>query len=598
MKFIILLAAVAAANAWDAKKTFLARNEVEALKCKNGKANLANGQEVTLETPNYPGNYPNKAKCNWKIKVPANEEVHIWCEAFDVLKGDFLRIKGVTEKVYGTFEDGIGEILPATSEARTLRVQFRSNKRKNAGGFRCQVAAYAQITGSGSGPVTGTGSGASCITNDGPAAGSACAFPFNYMGVLHYGCTTIDGDTTPWCSTQTDPDDVHVSGVGAWGYCDASCPVQETQTGSGSGPTTGSGSGSTTGSGSGSVCSTTSGAATVGSACAFPFNYMGVLHFGCTTIDGDTTPWCSTQTDANDDHVSGIGAWGYCDASCPVQETAATTTPAPATTAAPGPVVTAAPGTCQCGVKGGAANGRIVGGQETEQHEYPWQVGLVSRNGRSPFCGGTLISSTHVLTAAHCTQTDASSIAVILGEHNIADSDFNRVNVAEIINHPEYNSGTTDNDYAILRLESPVTFTNEVSPACLPADLSNTFAGVLATVTGWGTLSSGGSQPTVLQEVDVTVTTNTACENAYGSSMITANMICAADSGKDSCQGDSGGPMIAPENGRQALIGVVSWGYGCAMEAYPGVYARVTEKMDWIVANTAGTFSSTCTALN
>merc|ERR1719458_1504069 len=485
MKFLILLAAVAAANAWSAKKTFLARNEVEALKCKNGKANLADGQEVTLESPNFPENYPNKAKCNWKIKVPANEEVHIWCETFDLLKGDFLRVKGVTAKLYGTYDEGIGEILPATSEARTLRVQFRSNKRKNAGGFRCQVAAYAQITGSGSGAVTGTGSGASCITNDGPAAGSACAFPFNYMGVLH---------------------------------------------------------------------------------------------FGCTTIDGDITPWCSTQTDANDDHVPGVGAWGYCDASYPVQETVATTTPAPATTAAPGPVVTAAPGTCQCGVKGGAANGRIVGGQETEQHEYPWQVGLVSRNGRSPFCGGTLISSTHVLTAAHCTQSDASSIAVILGEHNIADSVFNRVNVAEIIDHPEYNSGTTDNDYAILRLASPVTFTNEVSPACLPADLSNTFAGVLATVTGWGTLSSGGSQPTVLQEVDVTVTTNTACKNAYGSSMITANMICAADSGKDSCQGDSGGPMIAPENGRQALIGVVSWGYGCAMEAYPGVYARVTEK--------------------
>merc|ERR1719454_2723263 len=416
--------------------------------------------------------------------------------------GDFLRIKRVTEKLYGTYEEGFGEILPATSEARTLKVQFRSNKKKNAGGFRCQVAAFAQITGSGSGPVTGTGSGASCITNDGPAAGSACAFPFNYMGVLHTGCTTIDGDTTPWCSTQTD---------------------------------------------------------------------------------------------ANNDHVSGVGAWGYCDASCPVQETVATTG-APVTTAAPGPVITAAPGTCQCGVKGGAANGRIVGGQETEEHEYPWQVGLVSRNGRTPWCGGTLISSTHVLTAAHCTQTSASSIRVILGEHNIADSDFNRVDVAEIINHPNYNPQTTDNDYAILRLANPVTFTNEVSPACLPADLSNTFAGVLATVTGWGTLSSGGNQPTALQEVDVTVTTNAVCNQAYGS--ITANMICAADSGKDSCQGDSGGPLIAPENGRQALIGVVSWGRGCAFDGWPGVYARVTEKMDWILANTAGTFSSTCTALN
>ena len=181
-----------------------------------------------------------------------------------------------------------------------------------------------------------------------------------------------------------------------------------------------------------------------------------------------------------------------------------------------------------------------------------FQVGLVSRDGHIPWCGGTLISSTHVLTAAHCTQTDASSIRVLLGEHNIADSDFNRVDVAEIINHPNYNPQTTDNDYAILRLANPVTFTNEVSPACLPADLSNTFAGVLATVTGWGTLSSGGNRPTAMQEVDVTVTTNTECNNAYGS--ITANMVCAADSGKDSCQGDSGGPLITSELGRQALV--------------------------------------------
>ena len=104
---------------------------------------------------------------------------------------------------------------------------------------------------------------------------------------------------------------------------------------------------------------------------------------------------------------------------------------------------------------------------------------------------------------------------MLLGEHSIADSDFNRVDVAEIINHPNYNSQTTDNDYAILRLSSPVAFTNEVSPACLPADLSATYAGVLATVTGWGRLSSRGNVPDVLQEVDVTVTTNTKCHNAY-----------------------------------------------------------------------------------
>jgi len=420
MKFIILLAvAVAAANAWDAKKTFLARNEVEALSCKNGRDTLADGQEVTIETPNYPENYPDKAKCNWRIKVPANEEVHIWCETFDLLKGDFLSIKRVKNKIFGTFEDGYGETIPATKKARWLRLQFRSNRKKNAGGFRCQIAAVA--------PGTGTGSGA------------------------------------------------------------------------------------------------------------------------------------------------------------------------------PGPVATAPQGTCQCGVKGDAS-GRIVGGETTQPHEYPWQVGLVTRNGRTPFCGGTLISSTHVLTAAHCTRSDVDGMyKVLLGEHNIGDEEYNRVDVAEILDHPDYNSDTLDNDFAILRLANPVNFTNEVSPACLPADVSATYAGVLATVTGWGTMKAGygapgGKRPTELQEVDVPVGTNEWCNEKYGYG-ITDNMICAGERKKDSCQGDSGGPLIAPENGRQALIGVVSWGYGCAMY-WPGVYARVTAKMDWILANTAGTFSSECAALN
>ena len=247
-------------------------------------------------------------------------------------------------------------------------------------------------------------------------------------------------------------------------------------------------------------------------------------------------------------------------------------------------------------MKGGQANGRIVGGQETEVHEYPWQVGLVSRNGRTPWCGGTLISPTHVLTAAHCTAGEsARKLRVLLGEHNIADAEFNRVDVAEIIDDPNYESLSFNSDFAILRLASPVTFSSAISPACLPAGASQ-YAGEVATVTGWGTLSSGGNRPTALQEVDVTITTNAVCKNSYGS--ITDVMLCAADSGRDSCQGDSGGPLVVEENGRQALVGVVSWGYGCAYAYYPGVYARVTERMDWIKANTAGTFDSTCQKIN
>merc|ERR1712112_711824 len=339
------------------------------------------------------------------------------------------------------------------------------------------------------------------------------------------------------------------------------------------------------GTGSGTSCTTN-----WGSACVFPFNFMGVSHFACTTIDGDS-PWCATQTDDNDDIAWwGDAPWGYCDASCPMEDTTTTTT----TTTT----------TCQCGLKGGSTNtvgnSRIIGGQDTELHEYPWQVGLVWRNGHDPRCGGTLISSTHVLTAAHCTvykgttrKLPASRIRVLLGEHNITDSDFNRVDVAEIINHPNYDSLTLDNDYAILRLANPVAFTNKVSPACLPADLDVTYARVLATVTGWGITSwEGWEEPDVLQEVNVTVTTNTECNNAWKKENvdITTNMLCAADYGKSSCVGDSGGPLMVPENGRQTVIGVVSFGWGneetnvgCAVEGFPAVYARVTEKMDWIL---------------
>ena len=185
-------------------------------------------------------------------------------------------------------------------------------------------------------------------------------------------------------------------------------------------------------------------------------------------------------------------------------------------------------------------------------------MGLVySRNGHSstrPFCGGTLISSRHVLTAAHCLKQVQSPVWIkaTIGEHNIADWEANRVDVAEIIKHPNYDSARHDNDYAILRLSQDVPFTSKVSPVCLPDKVETMYEGVLATVTGWGTLKERGSQPRTLQEVDVTVTSNAVCKKAYP--RLTSSMICAADIGKDSCQGDSGGPLVARENGRYTLV--------------------------------------------
>merc|ERR1711862_67944 len=159
------------------------------------------------------------------------------------------------------------------------------------------------------------------------------------------------------------------------------------------------------------------------------------------------------------------------------------------------------------------------------------------------------------LTDAHCTAGGStSSIRVLLGEHDTSDSMANIVSISAITDHPNYNSGTLDNDFSIPTLSSPDK----------------------------------------LQEVDVNVISNSQCAGNYGSNSITSAMVCAADTGKDSCQGDSGGPMVTQENGRHAQIGVVSWGIGCASPNYPGVYARVTSVKSWIQSIASGTQDSNC----
>ena len=160
---------------------------------------------------------------------------------------------------------------------------------------------------------------------------------------------------------------------------------------------------------------------------------------------------------------------------------------------------------------------RIVGGQETEVNEYPWQVGLVFPSSKVPFCGGSIISDRHIMTAAHCTAGKSiSSIRVLLGEHDTTDSVADIRTISAITDHPSYTgSSSLDYDYSILTLSSPVTFSKQMAPVCLPADTSLLYTGQVATVTGWGTTSSGGSLSPRLLEVDVTVTSNAQCSNSY-----------------------------------------------------------------------------------
>jgi len=237
---------------------------------------------------------------------------------------------------------------------------------------------------------------------------------------------------------------------------------------------------------------------------------------------------------------------------------------------------------------------RIVGGQDAPS-PIPWQVSI--RESYWHFCGATILDDSTLLSAAHCFHGEsASGKSIRAGSVDKGDGG-QVVNIAQIIWNTEsgfeYNPQTLDNDFVILKLESALTFDENVQPACLPSSsdyLDVNSAEEQCFTSGWGTLTQGGSSPDTCQFVRVPAITNEACNNDYGGS-ITDSMICAGFpgvGGKDACQGDSGGPFVCNDGGKAVVAGVVSWGNGCALPDYPGVYARTTFVLDWIKSQMGG----------
>lgn len=224
------------------------------------------------------------------------------------------------------------------------------------------------------------------------------------------------------------------------------------------------------------------------------------------------------------------------------------------------------------------SEGYIVGGSAATSGQFPY---IISLQRTSHSCGGTIIGTQWILTAAHCVVGVSASALTIRYNTLTHASGGSTVGISNVYYHESYSSSTIDNDIALLRTASTLTLgqTNAASIG-LPSQGSDVTTGSV-TVSGWGTTSEGGSIPAALRYVSVPVVARATCNSAYGSGSITNNMFCAGvlnTGGQDACQGDSGGPVV--QNG--VVVGAVSWGYGCARPQYPGVYTRVGNYITWL----------------
>ncbi|CAG0897273.1 unnamed protein product, partial [Cyprideis torosa] len=234
--------------------------------------------------------------------------------------------------------------------------------------------------------------------------------------------------------------------------------------------------------------------------------------------------------------------------------------------------------------------------EEAKFGEFPWQALFFVKKtaGYEFLCGGVLISTRHLLTAAHYVKNvDPYHLQVRLGEWEVNNKDepieHQDYFVEYIHVHPEYKPGPEFNDIAIVTLTKQVYITNNVHVACLPQNQYENFDSYRCIATGWGKNSFDGSFQTIMKKVDLPMYTHDDCQAALRRTRLGhrfrlhENFVCAGgEKGKDACTGDGGGPLICEKEGHAIVAGITAWGIGCGTEGVPGVYAALAPHVPWI----------------
>uniref|UniRef100_A0A3Q3L258 Chymotrypsin-like elastase family member 2A n=2 Tax=Mastacembelus armatus TaxID=205130 RepID=A0A3Q3L258_9TELE len=239
-------------------------------------------------------------------------------------------------------------------------------------------------------------------------------------------------------------------------------------------------------------------------------------------------------------------------------------------------------------------NERVIGGHDAQPNTWKWQVSLQYDAYDDALyyhiCGGTIVESFYIMTAAHCILSmDPKLYRVVVGEYNLYKYDGSEqfIPVERIIVHPGWNGDLgKGNDIALLRLANPVYNNGYVAIANLPYPGQMLPHGFTCYITGWGLMSDGGSTPDILQVAPINVVEHSVCSQPdWWGSIALRTMVCAGGDGVISgCQGDSGGPLSCFTGGAWTVHGVVSYGPSgmCNQVSKPTVFTRVSSFQDWI----------------